>query len=57
MTCHLLDSEGDPEVYGGVDFHIMNPLDLCLSECIPQRFIAGIIHKKSAFGKCWVKPN
>lgn len=45
MTYHLPDWKGDPEPRGFVDFHTIDSANLCLSGCIPQRFIARIMQK------------
>ena len=46
ITYHLPDWESDPGPRGFVDFHTIDSVGLCLSECILQRFIAGLMQKE-----------
>lgn len=50
-TYHLPDGEGDLETRGFVDFHTIDSVGLFLSECIPQRFMAGIMQKEKYVGE------
>lgn len=50
MTFHLPDSEGDQEMHGSVDFHTIDSMNLCSSECTPQRFRARICKRRGHLG-------